>query len=745
MSLINLRDRTINAKIVYYGTALSGKTTSLQHVHSVVDPEGRTELVSLNTQGDRTLFFDFLPIPLGNLGGFEVKLQAFTVPGQVKYAVTRRYVLRGADAVVFVADSTPEAFDENLAAIAGLRENLVANGLDPHAIPLLFQWNKRDVPGALDEAAMGEAFNWRGAPAFPTVATTGPGVFESFSRVCCDLLEGLATEYRIADPAELRGQIERRLAEIQAQHSRQRSRGPSRLGDRAAPLLAPEADAADEERRSSVIHVDSDPAGESSDVESLLEQAVETNMESARLVADLHETRRRLSDHVRQLATLHETGVLIASELDAERVIERILDEALATVGARHGSLVLRDAETNRLSVRMVRGYAAEPLVRGGQGEAGFVEQMLRGSPFVLRRDELPLLSDEDDEPAPALALVAPLVHQSEALGALIAYLPTPRRDGGTEARLRFLGAVGAQASVALVNARLFARIEGFNRELERKVTERTQELERACRELQAVDVLKDDFLASMSHELLTPLTSIGGFAEILATTAGDSGPAAEAERREFSSIVQHETARLTGMLQGVLDLSALEAGQVQMAQMPLDLRALILDAYRARQSAFRQNDVKVRVRVEDDLPSPRGDAQWLRRVLVELLSNACKFSPEGAPVVVTVHREDDEVIVEVEDQGPGVHAALQPSIFEKFKQVGDVLTEKPSGMGLGLPTAAHIMRRLGGRIWVESADSGGAIFGLALPLTPAESTPTGPASDPPADASERVPEQLPA
>ena len=128
MVFFNYALRKLNAKIVYYGTALSGKTTSLQHVHRVVDPEGRTELVSLNTDGDRTLFFDFLPIPLGKLGGFQVKLQAFTVPGQVKYAVTRRYVLRGADGVVFVADSGPNAMEGNHDALRGLLEAACLSG-----------------------------------------------------------------------------------------------------------------------------------------------------------------------------------------------------------------------------------------------------------------------------------------------------------------------------------------------------------------------------------------------------------------------------------------------------------------------------------------------------------------------------------------------------------------------------------------------------------------------------------------
>jgi len=175
-------------------------------------------------------------------------------------------------------------------------------------------------------------------------------------------------------------------------------------------------------------------------------------------------------------------------------------------------------------------------------------------------------------------------------------------------------------------------------------------------------------------------------------------------------------------MLQKVLDLSALEADQVQMDRASLDMRRLIHEAFVGQRESFRRRGVKVRVRLEDGLPEPAGDAQWLGRVVEELLSNACKFSPEGSTVVVTVRRAGDELVVEIEDQGPGVPDALRPSIFEKFKQVGDVLTDKPSGMGLGLPTAALVVQRLGGRIWVEAADSGGAVFGFALPVaaTPA-------------------------
>ncbi len=717
MSLINLRDRTINAKIVYYGTALSGKTTSLRHIHRVVDPDGRTELVSLNTQGDRTLFFDFLPIPLGSLGGFQVRLQAFTVPGQVKYHVTRRYVLRGADGVVFVADSDPAALEGNAESLEGLRANLVANSLDPARVPLVFQWNKRDVPGAQPVDALHAALNPEGRPEFETTATTGDGVFEALSALCGDILEGLAREYRLADPADVRRQLDARLAEIREEHGRRVVRMVP--GTAAAAALVPEAASGAEESRASVIVTRAEATEDGlPGVDQLLEQAVATNIESARLVSELHETRRRLGEHVRQLAVLHETGVVIAGALDLETVLRHVLDGALSTVGATHGAVLLRDVATDQVVPQLVRGFAQDPVATEGVHDADVVRRLLDGAPFALAAAEVPWIAAAAGDVPVAAALVAPLVHQGESLGALVAYeLHGPRRDD-TDARLRFLGAVAGQASVALANARLYERVEGFNRELEQRVAERTAELERANAELRVLDAAKDAFLASMSHELLTPLTSIGGFAEILADTAGESGEEATKERREFAAIVRRESERLTSTLQSVLSLTALETGSERLCVETLDAQELLVAALRRSRDAFRERGVAVRARVVPALPPVRADRRWASRVLDELLSNACKFAPEATQVVVTVRRGGPgEIAFSIEDRGPGVPESLRERIFERFGQLGDVLTEKPRGLGLGLPIARSAVRALGGRIWVEAPGGGGSCFAFTLPL----------------------------
>jgi signal recognition particle receptor subunit beta len=183
VSVLNPLSREITAKMVYYGPGLSGKTTTLQYVHSSVRPERRGQLVSLATETDRTIFFDFLPLHVEQVRGLGVRLQLYTVPGQVFYAATRKLVLNGADGVVFVADSQKRCADANLEALEGLRENLDELGLELEQFPLVFQYNKRDLDEVMDVAEMRGALNPHGAPDFETVASTGKGVLDALKAI----------------------------------------------------------------------------------------------------------------------------------------------------------------------------------------------------------------------------------------------------------------------------------------------------------------------------------------------------------------------------------------------------------------------------------------------------------------------------------------------------------------------------------------------------------------------------------
>jgi signal recognition particle receptor subunit beta len=194
MSVVNYGTREITCKIVYYGPGRSGKTTNLQHIYSQLPEDRKGRMVSLATETDRTLFFDFLPLDLGNISGFATRFQLYTVPGQVYYAATRRLVLQGVDGVVFVADSQSRQMAENIESLQDLHANLADDGFDPRTMPLVMQYNKRDLPPAeispLDE--LDERLNFRGVPHFPANAINGGGVFESLRSIASLVLARLS-------------------------------------------------------------------------------------------------------------------------------------------------------------------------------------------------------------------------------------------------------------------------------------------------------------------------------------------------------------------------------------------------------------------------------------------------------------------------------------------------------------------------------------------------------------------------
>ncbi len=199
MVLINSTTMQAMAKIVYYGPGLCGKTTNLQHIHSKTAPSSRGEMLSLETETDRTLFFDLLPLEVGTVGGMKVRLQLYTVPGQVFYNATRRLVLKGVDGVVFVADSQVPAAEPNEESLTNLRQNLEELGLDPRAVPIVYQYNKRDLRNILPVPKMQEALNPAGAPSFEAAAVHGVGVFETLkeiSRLSLDSIRSRITEER---------------------------------------------------------------------------------------------------------------------------------------------------------------------------------------------------------------------------------------------------------------------------------------------------------------------------------------------------------------------------------------------------------------------------------------------------------------------------------------------------------------------------------------------------------------------
>ena len=181
--LFNYASKEIIVKIVYYGPALSGKTTNLEYIHKKSNPQTRGKLISLATETDRTLFFDLLPVDLGKVRGFYIKLQLYTVPGQVKYNSTRKLVLKGADAIIFVVDSSKGLVEANVESMENLKENLKESGIDYSAIPVILQFNKQDLPDRISKEELNSRLTDRKLPCVEASAINGAGVFETLKEI----------------------------------------------------------------------------------------------------------------------------------------------------------------------------------------------------------------------------------------------------------------------------------------------------------------------------------------------------------------------------------------------------------------------------------------------------------------------------------------------------------------------------------------------------------------------------------
>jgi signal transduction histidine kinase len=231
---------------------------------------------------------------------------------------------------------------------------------------------------------------------------------------------------------------------------------------------------------------------------------------------------------------------------------------------------------------------------------------------------------------------------------------------------------------------------------------------------MKELDRLKDDFMSSVTHELRTPLTSIRAFSEILL----DNPEMDSDERQNFLSIITRETERLTRLVNQVLDMAKIESGRTEWQNEELDLREVIDSSIASVSQVYREKDVALLTEMPEKVPTLVADRDRLIQVMLNLLSNAVKFvAPGSGRVVVRLLLQAEHLRVDVVDNGPGIRREDQRIIFEKFRQGGDTMIDKPQGTGLGLPISKQIVEHFGGRLWVESEKGNGAMFSFTLPL----------------------------
>lgn len=439
-------DRALFVKIVYYGPGLSGKTSNLESIHRLTDPAQRQPMVSLKTSGDRTLFFDLLPFELGRLYGLDVRLKLYTVPGQIQYDLTRKQVLAGADGVVFVADSQAAHREANTWMLRFLKNNLQDNGLDPETIPLVFQWNKRDLPNVLPPEELARDLNWRRAPAFEAVATTGAGVLETFAAITAETIESLARRSPTLNDrtraGEARAVVEKLFAQIHETARRIQPAGPTsperhefRLGAQPAASEEPHG------------------ARASLGLGDLLNEAVAANLRmSDRLVSSptveeqANRTRRERRALARLVQVAHSAGA-------SGPVLRMALTAAMAGMGASLGAVVAGTERGRPLRELVLAGRPFDPLNAVEIGGVGSLAASLleKGEPRLVTDPTGELLFGRTHEALSGIRglIAVPFEIELGPPALLIVYNDSPAHDFAPE-DLEFAQLVASIASLAL-------------------------------------------------------------------------------------------------------------------------------------------------------------------------------------------------------------------------------------------------------------------------------------------------------
>ena len=690
MAQWSLVERTLYAKLVYYGPALGGKTTNLRVLHHETDPERRETLVSVNTADDRTLFFDLLPFELGSVLGYRVALKLYTVPGQVRYDATRRAVLAGADAVVFVADSDAAREQDNRQAWDNLRHNMRLSRLEPAAIPILVQFNKRDLESAAPEARMREWFGLGSGQGVAAVACRGEGVLETFLAASHAMLERIVAiaepqTRRTLEAGDLGAQLDATFAPYLARRAAQ---GPyvATAEGRSAPIVLEASD--------------------------LLESAVASSVTLGARLADEHARAVRLTREAESLRSLSDALRSTGSNFDRGAVVDAALSAILATLGAAGAALgVLGPRGEARLERCAGRDLA--PLAR--HAVCGRVLARMLAGPHSAVVDDLAAEVPEASQAASGLRALAVVPVDAEERASLVVAMPGP--DGAfADADVRFLGTLAGHLAVGLEKVRIHGELRAHRDRLEDLVSARTRSLRKAFDDLKSVDEVKDRFLSNVSHEMRSPLTAIIGAATVLRDYDGTPS-----DRAEMASGILRASHALNGLVDGMLRVARLDAGgeAVLEAAGPAEIVAEALGVAGVGGRAGVQFDPRIAT-----IPA---DAKQLARALANLLDNALKFGPPSAQVEVRVSpcvlaRPGGSVAgvaFAVLDRGPGLAGEDIERAFAPFEQGGDPLTGKPPGVGLGLYEARAIARRHGGTVIYLPRDGGGSEFRLSIPALP--------------------------
>ena len=412
---------------------------------------------------------------------------------------------------------------------------------------------------------------------------------------------------------------------------------------------------------------------------------------------------KELARSVEELKSLGEVGQVVSSTLDMGTVLQTVLENAARMAFASGGTIYVYDKATQVFHLEAGHNMSEEHIARVKAQPIRMGEPVVGECAAKRAAVQIADLAEADRSGTPLLdilmragvrsILALPLLHQGEVIGALV--VRRSYASAFTPETVRLLEAFAAQSAIAVHNARLF------------------KEIEQKGRELELASQHKSQFVANMSHELRTPLAAMLGYAELMREGLFGALPA---EAMSTVERIQANGKHLLGLINAVLDISKIEAGQYELNLTEYSVRSLVETVRVGTESLAREKGLALDTHVPDSLPRGFGDEQRLAQVLLNLIGNAIKFTEHGG-VRIVVQAEDGDFQIAVSDTGPGIPASEQERIFEEFHQVDGTSTKAKGGTGLGLTIARRIVELHGGQISVESAIGKGSTFRLKLPV----------------------------
>ena len=662
MVQFNTRANEILLKLVYYGPGLSGKTTNLQALHAMCHEGNRGELFSVNTQEDRTLFFDLLPINLGYIYGNAIHLQIYTVPGQVQYDASRRVVLGGADGVVFVADSSEAKMQENVDSLSNLYHNLNANRLNIKLIPFVIQYNKRDLPDAMAVGVMNRRLNFRSVPFFESIAPRGVGVLDTFLSITKETVGTTFRKYhldkKIKDFDEMLNLIETNI------RANIREMPPSQ----EPPALESESTVL----RHSTVSVSDLTPGKVADAQDLLEDALKSNMETARLYSELKQVKENLekkNEEVNQLYSQLERAN--QDNLKTRRYLEGLIQSVgEAIISFSHDGRIL----TWNAAAEQIFGYARSEIV----GHS--IHQL---APKVLA-DELEKVVSEVGK------------------GQILRDVPTTRvRKDGEEfpATVIYAPIRGGDERVLAFSA-LIRDVSG-QRALERRL-----ETMESGSSLSKV-------MVPIFYELANRISSLLLQKDLLLEEAKDSAQA----------------ARIGKLLQGMdFVQNTLKPLLVQVSPSSprlekVQLNKLIQEAAKRVETEVAATGVTMEFALDPGLPECGLDPGQVQECLVNLLRGCIHAASLSAIKRVRLETRvvGNAIQIVSQDTGPAIEDAEKGLVFER-SNASDIVS-------LGFCVTAEVVKMHNGKVSVRSEEGVGNAFLLEFPMNDSAAAPGKPSS----------------